>query len=100
LRATFAVGISAPTDALLRALLAKHLADRQLRVGAETQAFLLARLPREASAFADAVARLDAAALSRRAEITRPFARAVLFGDHDGSVSPTDAASPPSRDPG
>jgi chromosomal replication initiation ATPase DnaA len=100
LRATFAIGIAAPTDALLRALLAKHLADRQLRVSAETQAFLLARLPREASALAEAVARLDAAALARRAEITRPFARALLFGENDGSISPTDGASPQPGDPG
>ncbi len=78
LRATTAVGIGAPSDALLAALLSKHLADRQLRVGADVQAFLLARLPREAAAVADAVARLDEAALAGQAPITRPFARAVL----------------------
>lgn len=78
LRATLAVGIAAPSEALLAALLAKHLADRQLRVAAEVQAFLLARLPREAAVVAEAVARLDEAALATRAAITRPFARAVL----------------------
>jgi len=64
------------------------------------QAFLLARLPREAAAIAAAVAALDSAAMAQGAAITRPFARAVLaglFGDDDGSV-----ASPPgcSPDPG
>lgn len=98
LRATFAVGIAAPADPLLAALLAKHLADRQLRVGPEVQAFLLARLPREAAAIAAAVAALDAAALAERAEITRPFARAVLaglFGADDGSVAEGPDGSPP-----
>jgi chromosomal replication initiation ATPase DnaA len=78
LRATTAVGIGAPSDALLAALLSKHLADRQLRVGPEVQSFLLARLPREAAAVADAVARLDRAALASQAPITRPLARTVL----------------------
>jgi chromosomal replication initiation ATPase DnaA len=100
LRATLAVGIGPPSDALLGALLAKHLADRQLRIGAGTRAFLLARLPREAAAIAAAVARLDAAALARRAEITRPFVRAVLFGEDDGSMATAPDASPPAHDPG
>jgi chromosomal replication initiation ATPase DnaA len=78
LRATTSVGIAPPSDALLAALLAKHLADRQLRVGEEVQSFLLARLPREAAAIAAAVAGLDAAALATRSPITRPFARVVL----------------------
>lgn len=97
LKATLAVGIGAPTDALLAALLAKHLADRQLRVGAEVQAFLLARLPREAAAVAGAVAALDAAALAAGAPITRPFARQVLaglLGPDDGSVAQGPDASP------
>ncbi|WP_237217636.1 P-loop NTPase family protein, partial [Falsiroseomonas oryziterrae] len=59
LRATLAVQVSSPTDALLAALLAKHLADRQLRVAPEVQDYLLARLPRDAAAVAAAVAALD-----------------------------------------
>ncbi|WP_270938373.1 P-loop NTPase family protein, partial [Falsiroseomonas oryzae] len=46
LKATLAVGIGAPSDALLAAQLGKLLADRQLRVAPEVQDFLLARLPR------------------------------------------------------
>ncbi|WP_198373641.1 HdaA/DnaA family protein, partial [Roseomonas rosulenta] len=71
LRATMAVGIGAPGEALLAALLAKLFADRQLRVAPEVQAWLLARLPREAAALAEAVARLDRAALHARAPVTR-----------------------------
>jgi chromosomal replication initiation ATPase DnaA len=100
LRATLAVGIAAPSDALLEALLAKHLADRQLRVGAEVQAFLLARLPREAAAIAQAVAALDEAALAAQAPITRPFARAVL-GPLLGAAEDDEAmTAPPGASPG
>jgi chromosomal replication initiation ATPase DnaA len=98
LRATFAVGIGAPSDGLLEALLAKHLADRQLRVAPEVRAWLLARLPREAAVVAAAVARLDAAALAAGAAITRPFARETLAGllaDDDHSVAGASATSPP-----
>jgi chromosomal replication initiation ATPase DnaA len=105
LRATTAIGIAPPGDALLAALLAKHLADRQLRVEPAAQAFLLARLPREAVAIAAAVARLDAAALAEGAAITRPFCARVLepwLGgtSHDRSVAPASDASPPDPPPG
>jgi chromosomal replication initiation ATPase DnaA len=101
LRATLAVGIAAPTEALLGALLAKHLADRQLRVAPEVHAYLLTRLPREAAAIAVAVAALDEAALAGGGPVTRPLARTVLarlFGDDDGSAAePPDASPPPGR---
>ena len=97
LRATLAIGIGAPSGALLAALLAKHLADRQLRVAPEVQAYLLARLPREAAAVAAAVETLDAAALAGQVPITRPFARAILFPhapEDDDSVAEGSPASP------
>ncbi len=103
LRATQVAAILPPSDGLLAALLAKHLADRQLRVGAEVQAFLLARLPRDAAAIAAAVAALDAASLAGQAPITRPFARAALSwlgGFDDGSSTLAPDASPPSPAPG
>ncbi len=99
LRATTAIGIGAPGDDLLAALLAKLFADRQLRVAPEVQSWLLARLPREAAALAEAVARLDRAAMQARAPVTRALARAALsawqgFGD-DGSETNAAEASPP-----
>ena len=99
LRATTAVGIGPPGEALLAALLAKLFADRQLRVAPEVQAWLLARLPREAAALAEAVARLDRAAMQARAPVTRALARAALagwegFGDDASETNPP-AASPP-----
>lgn len=102
LKATTAIGIGRPGDALLGALLAKHFADRQLRVAPEVQAWLLTRLSREAGALAEAAARLDRAALVARAPITRALARAALagwdgFGDgaeDDGSETIGSAPSP------
>ncbi|MBW6396364.1 hypothetical protein KPL78_00825 [Roseomonas sp. HJA6] len=80
LRATMAIGIGSPGDALLGALLAKHFADRQLRVAPEVQAWLLTRLNRDAATLAEAAARLDRAALAARVPVSRALARAVLAG--------------------
>jgi chromosomal replication initiation ATPase DnaA len=60
LRAVTTVGIGPPEDSLLRALLARLLADRQLSVPATFQSWLLLRLPRTPAALRQAVARLDA----------------------------------------
>ncbi|MBP0465133.1 hypothetical protein J5Y09_14505 [Roseomonas sp. PWR1] len=100
LRATLAVGIGTPGEDLLAALLAKHFADRQLRVAAEVQAWLLARLARDAASIAEAAARLDRAALVARGPVTRALARAALagwegFGEApDGDASETNGPAP------
>ena len=78
LRATQAVGLGPASDALLRGLLSKFFADRQLRVEPDVQAWLLTRLPRDATSLAEAVARLDRAALGMGGRITRPLARFAL----------------------
>ena len=73
-----AVEIGPPEDTLLRALLARLLADRQLRLPEPVQEWLVRRLPRSAAALHDAVARLDAVALDQHRNITVPFAARVL----------------------
>ncbi|MXP62313.1 chromosomal replication initiator DnaA [Roseomonas sp. M0104] len=78
LRATAAVGIAEPSEGLLATLLARHFAERQLHVPEAVQDWLLARLPREAAAIADAAARLDRAALAAGGAVTRGLARAAL----------------------
>ncbi|MBO1076578.1 HdaA/DnaA family protein [Roseomonas marmotae] len=78
LRATTAVGITEPSDRLLATLLARDFSERQLRVPEAVQEWLLARLPREAAALAEAVARLDRAALAAGGAVTRGLARAAL----------------------
>jgi len=78
LRAITAVAIGAPEDELLRALLARLLAERQLRLPEAVQQWLIQRLPRSAAALREAVARLDAVALEQHRNITVRFAAAVL----------------------
>ncbi len=78
LRAMTAVEIGPPEDALLRALLARLLADRQLRPPESVQEWLVQRLPRSSASLRDAVERLDAAALEQHRNITVPFAAQVL----------------------
>ncbi len=63
LRATTTAAIDEPSDALLAAVLAKQLADRQLAVAPALQSLLLLHLPRNAASIAEAAARLDQAAL-------------------------------------
>ena len=64
LRATTTAAITEPSDALLAALLAKQLADRQLAVAPALQALLLLHVPRSAASVALAAARLDQLALA------------------------------------
>ena len=77
LRAITAVGLHDPDDALLRALLARLLADRQLVVAEPVQEFLLTRLPRTGAAMREAARRLDEASLASGGKITRAVAMTV-----------------------
>lgn len=78
LRAITAVEIGPPEDTLLSILLARLLAERQLRVPEPVQDWLITRLPRSGAALVDAVTRLDSAALDRQRNITVRFAADVL----------------------
>jgi chromosomal replication initiation ATPase DnaA len=78
LRAITSVALQAPDDALLRALLARLLADRQLVVSEPVQEFLLARLPRTGAALREAAVRLDQASLASGRRVTRAMAADVV----------------------
>lgn len=78
LTAATAVGLEAPDDALIGAVLVKLFADRQLRVAPEVVRFLTARMERSFEAARDLVGALDRASLADRREITVPLARRVL----------------------
>jgi DnaA regulatory inactivator Hda len=77
-RAINAVEIGPPDDALLHVLLARLLAERQLRLPDAVLNWLLRRLPRTQPDLAEAVARLDAISLQLHRDITVPLARAAL----------------------
>lgn len=78
LRATATVAIGLPDDALLRALLARLIAERQLRVDAAVQDWLLTRLPRSGAAMREAAACLDRVSLAAGGRVTRTVAAEVL----------------------
>ena len=98
LRATTAVQIGAAPEAFLALLLTRLLADRQLRVPAALQSWLLTRLPRSPAAVRDAVTRLDSASFASGRAITRPMAAEVLGFSEPGTGG--DGASPSTRELG
>jgi chromosomal replication initiation ATPase DnaA len=78
LRAMPQVTLSGPDDALLRAVLVKQFADRQLAVDEALIAYLLSRIGRSFADARDAVQALDREALQRGRPVNRALA-AELF---------------------
>ncbi|MDB5412458.1 MAG: chromosomal replication initiator DnaA [Rubritepida sp.] len=78
LAATAVALLDEPSDALLDALLAKHISDRQLQLDAGVRAKLRRHLPRSAAVMAEAVARLDRASLVSGRKLNRATAWEVL----------------------
>ena len=78
LRAITAVEIMPAEDDLLRALLARLLAERQIAVPEAVQDWVRLRLPRTQAAMREAAARLDRAALAAGRPVSRALAAAVL----------------------
>jgi chromosomal replication initiation ATPase DnaA len=106
LRATSSVGIDAPEDSLLRALLARLFAEHQVAVPPAVQDWLLARLPRHGAALRDAVEQLDRASLGTSRRISYELARVLLpelgaaaMRDDDISAASLPADSPRARNP-
>jgi chromosomal replication initiation ATPase DnaA len=78
LRSIPAVEIEPPDDALLRAVLIKLFADRQLAVNENLVGYVATRIERSLAAARAAVAALDAASLRMQRPVTRALAAAVL----------------------
>lgn len=78
LRATVSVELGQPDDALLRALFAQLLAERQLAVSHAVQEWLLCRLPRNGGALREAACRLDHAALAAGRAVDYRLAGAIV----------------------
>src|SRR5262249_19091755 len=78
LRAMPQIGIDAPDDALLGAVLVKHFADRQLRIAPAVIGYLIPRMERSFAAAAALAARLDELALASGRKIGLPLARRAL----------------------
>jgi chromosomal replication initiation ATPase DnaA len=78
LRALPSVGVAAPDDYLLRAVLVKLFADRQIGVDEALIAYLMTRMERSFAAARHLVAELDAEALRRKRPLTRTLAAEIL----------------------
>jgi chromosomal replication initiation ATPase DnaA len=78
LNALPAVAIGPPDDPLIRAVLIKLFADRQLQLGAAAVEFVAMRIERSFAAAAAAVAALDRASLAEGRPVTVSLARRVL----------------------
>jgi chromosomal replication initiation ATPase DnaA len=78
LRAIPSVTLAAPDDALLRALLVKLFADRQLAVDEALVKYLMSRIERSFAAARAAVETLDREALRLKRPVTRALAAEML----------------------
>jgi len=74
------VAMSAPDDNLLRALLVKLFADRQIYVDESLVGYVALRIERTFAAARATVARLDQEALRRKRPLTRALAAELLRG--------------------
>ena len=80
--------LTAPDDALLRQVMVKLFADRQLFVDKNVVDFLLLRMERSLASVSRIVSALDQAALSAGRRITRPLAADVLEADVSVETQP------------
>jgi chromosomal replication initiation ATPase DnaA len=80
LRAIPVVALDPPDDALLRAVMVKLFADRQLAVDESLVSYLITRIERSFAAAREAVATLDREALRRKRPVTRALAAELLQG--------------------
>jgi chromosomal replication initiation ATPase DnaA len=78
LRAVPVVTVSAPDDALLRAVMVKLFADRQLAVDETLIAYLATRIERSFAVARETVERLDREALRQKRGVTRALAAELL----------------------
>lgn len=78
LRALPVAALAAPDDTLLRAVLVKLFADRQLKVEESLIAYLATHIERSFAAARAAVERLDREALRRQRPVTRALAAELL----------------------
>ena len=85
LKAATAVGVGAPDDALIAAVLVKLFADRQLKVDEDVIGYMLSRMERTLDAARRLVEAVDARALAERRNITVPLVSRIYQDREDSS---------------
>lgn len=88
LRAVPVVAVGPPDDALLRALMVKLFADRQLAVDETLVEYLASRIERSFAGARAAVEEIDREALRRKRPVTRALAAEVLLEQAQTRLSP------------
>ena len=78
LRASQAIGIDAPDDALLSAVIVKLFSDRQIKISPEVLRYIIPRMDRSFDAAKQLVADADKLALSQKKPVSIPIMRQVL----------------------
>jgi chromosomal replication initiation ATPase DnaA len=90
LRAAPVAELGAADDALLRGVLVKLFADRQLAVEESVISYLVVRMPRSLDAARHLVAEIDRRALEDKAQVSRTFVARVLTGLAEPGLFPDD----------
>lgn len=78
MRAVNMARLAAPDDALLRQLLEKYFADRQLVVGGQVLDYMVGRMERSFQAVQTIAAAMDRRSLATRRDLTLPLAREIM----------------------
>jgi chromosomal replication initiation ATPase DnaA len=78
LKAAGLTQLKTPDDELLRGLIVKQFADRQISVDERIVSYMLARMERSFEALRTLVAEIDRRALSEKAPVTRSFVSRIL----------------------
>jgi chromosomal replication initiation ATPase DnaA len=90
LKALAVTRLDPPDDVLLRGVLVKLFADRQLAVDESVVSYLMLRMPRELEAARHLVAEIDQLALVEKAAVTRALAARVLQRMTEPGMFPDD----------
>ncbi|MFL5259398.1 MAG: chromosomal replication initiator DnaA [Hyphomicrobiales bacterium] len=78
LKAVPVISLGLPDDELLRGVIVKLFADRQIAADDALVSYLVARMPRELAAARSLVAEIDQRALEEKSNVTRAFVSRVL----------------------
>lgn len=78
LKALPVVSLGLPDDELLRGVIVKLFADRQIAADEALVSYLVARMPRELAAARSLVAEIDQRALEEKSNVTRAFVSRIL----------------------
>jgi len=101
MRALSVATLDAPDDALLRSLLEKYFADRQLAVATQVLDYMVSRMERSFVAVQTIAAAMDRRSLAERRNLTLPLAREIMteFADGDHARQPALPTGPGTTGP-